>query len=213
MLALRFPSASSRPNVPLAGQPGAGSFVAVEGQRTRRRGGVMSREDEIDVAAAAQPFGRTPVPRLSGNRVSPIDAASSPAGPSSFVGAREQTYDGSLMDESRTPQEATLKSLPPSLSPELMPRHVAFIMDGNSRWARERGLPTSAGHSAGYRSLREIVQLSAYWGVKVLTVFAFSSENWLRPKVSKLISFPNHRFSSADLIFAACDPRRRWISC
>lgn len=142
----------------------------------------MSREDEIDVAAAAQPFGRTPVPRLSGNRVSPIDAASSPAGPSSFVGAREQTYDGSLMDESRTPQEATLKSLPPSLNPELMPRHVAFIMDGNSRWARERGLPTSAGHSAGYRSLREIVQLSAFWGVKVLTVFAFSSENWLRPK-------------------------------
>ncbi|CAA6661685.1 unnamed protein product [Spirodela intermedia] len=80
------------------------------------------------------------------------------------------------------PPEAALVPFPPGLTPELMPRHVAFIMDGNSRWAKERGLPTSAGHEAGYRSLREIVRLSSYWGIKVLTVFAFSSENWLRPK-------------------------------
>ncbi|KAH9701678.1 dehydrodolichyl diphosphate synthase 2 [Citrus sinensis] len=60
-----------------------------------------------------------------------------------------------------------------------MPRHVAVIMDGNVRWARQRGLPSSAGHEAGVRSLRELVELCCRWGVKVLTVFAFSYDNWV----------------------------------
>ncbi|KAJ6837474.1 uncharacterized protein M6B38_121015 [Iris pallida] len=72
--------------------------------------------------------------------------------------------------------------LPEGLTRESLPRHVAVIMDGNSRWARARGLPSSAGHEAGYRSLREIVRLSHKWGIKALTVYAFSTENWLRPK-------------------------------
>ncbi|XP_073006433.1 cis-prenyltransferase 4, chloroplastic-like [Typha latifolia] len=74
------------------------------------------------------------------------------------------------------------KKLPSRLLPELLPRHVAVIMDGNARWARARGLPVSMGHEAGYRSLKEVVKLSLQWGIRVLTVFAFSSENWFRSK-------------------------------
>jgi len=69
------------------------------------------------------------------------------------------------------------------LRAELLPRHVAVVMDGNSRWARARGLPSAAGHEAGRRALEEVVRLSRAWGVRALTAFAFSHENWSRPKV------------------------------
>ncbi|KAH9626714.1 hypothetical protein KSS87_017413 [Heliosperma pusillum] len=78
------------------------------------------------------------------------------------------------------------EELPEGLQREAMPRHVAVIMDGNVRWARQRGLPGGAGHEAGVRSLRKLVELCCRWGIKVLTVFAFSYDNWVRPK--KLIS-------------------------
>ncbi len=61
------------------------------------------------------------------------------------------------------------------------PRHVAIIMDGNGRWARERGLPRPFGHQAGMRSVREVVEGCLEAGVEVLTLFAFSQENWQRP--------------------------------
>lgn len=77
--------------------------------------------------------------------------------------------------------------VPEGLSPDLMPRHVAVIMDGNGRWAKGRALPASAGHQEGVRVLKEMVKLSCKWGIRVLTVFAFSSENWLRPKVSSAL--------------------------
>ena len=72
----------------------------------------------------------------------------------------------------------------------LVPAHVAVIMDGNGRWARSRGMPRHAGHRAGVKSVREMVQIAARSGVSYLTVFAFSSENWRRPaeEVSKLMS-------------------------
>lgn len=76
--------------------------------------------------------------------------------------------------------------LPAGLRRESMPRHVAVIMDGNVRWARRRGLPSGSGHQAGARALRELVHLSLKWGIRVLTVFAFSCDNWVRPKVSAL---------------------------
>ena len=63
-----------------------------------------------------------------------------------------------------------------------VPRHVAIIMDGNNRWARERGLKGSRGHVAGVDGLRAVVEHSSESGVDVLTVFAFSSENWQRPR-------------------------------
>ena len=62
-----------------------------------------------------------------------------------------------------------------------MPRHVAIVMDGNGRWAKKRFLPRLAGHRQGYESLRRMVDLCLQRGIGVLTVFAFSSENWKRP--------------------------------
>ncbi|MBK6495154.1 MAG: di-trans,poly-cis-decaprenylcistransferase [Gemmatimonadetes bacterium] len=62
-----------------------------------------------------------------------------------------------------------------------VPRHVAIIMDGNGRWAQERGLSRPAGHQAGMRSVREAVEGCLAAGVEVLTLFAFSQENWQRP--------------------------------
>ena len=61
------------------------------------------------------------------------------------------------------------------------PEHVAIIMDGNGRWAKQRGLPRAAGHRAGIKTLREIVEYCSDHGIHALTVYAFSSENWRRP--------------------------------
>jgi undecaprenyl diphosphate synthase len=62
-----------------------------------------------------------------------------------------------------------------------LPRHIAIVMDGNGRWARQRFLPHVAGHRAGVETARQIVQHCAKLNIKVLSLFAFSSENWLRP--------------------------------
>jgi len=69
----------------------------------------------------------------------------------------------------------------PKAQPAL-PRHLAIIMDGNRRWARERGLPGVEGHRAGATALRETVRASARAGLEILTVFAFSEENWKRER-------------------------------
>ena len=61
-----------------------------------------------------------------------------------------------------------------------LPRHVAIIMDGNRRWARERGLPEAQGHAAGVEAIRPIVERSVELGVEVLSIYAFSRENWQR---------------------------------
>jgi len=63
-----------------------------------------------------------------------------------------------------------------------LPRHLAIIMDGNGRWAKQRGLPRVAGHRAGVKALQKIVNFSATEGIEILTVYAFSSENWKRPR-------------------------------
>jgi undecaprenyl diphosphate synthase len=63
-----------------------------------------------------------------------------------------------------------------------VPRHVALIMDGNGRWARERGLPRIAGHQAGTENIRRITTRAAELGIEFLTLWAFSTENWRRPK-------------------------------
>ena len=63
----------------------------------------------------------------------------------------------------------------------IVPRHVAIIMDGNNRWAKKRFLPGVAGHKAGVNAVRAVVEVCAEAGVEVLTLFAFSSENWQRP--------------------------------
>ena len=74
------------------------------------------------------------------------------------------------------------KEKPAEVDFDHLPRHVAIIMDGNGRWATSRGLPRSAGHAAGVEALREIIRASDDWGVKYLTIYAFSTENWSRSK-------------------------------
>lgn len=63
-----------------------------------------------------------------------------------------------------------------------VPKHVAIIMDGNGRWAQARGLPRLAGHRAGTENIRRILEGCVEYGVKVLTIYAFSTENWQRPE-------------------------------
>jgi len=63
-----------------------------------------------------------------------------------------------------------------------IPKHIAIIMDGNGRWAKERGLPRIAGHRQGINRTREIIKAASETGIKALTLFAFSAENWQRPK-------------------------------
>ncbi|SDY70875.1 undecaprenyl diphosphate synthase [Evansella caseinilytica] len=66
--------------------------------------------------------------------------------------------------------------------PEKMPKHVAIIMDGNGRWAKKRGLPRIAGHREGMNVVRKIVKRANKLGINILTLYAFSTENWKRPK-------------------------------
>ena len=61
------------------------------------------------------------------------------------------------------------------------PRHVAIVMDGNGRWATERGLPRTAGHRAGAKAARAAIEACGSLGIEILTLYSFSSENWKRP--------------------------------
>ncbi|MEX0800614.1 MAG: polyprenyl diphosphate synthase [Dehalococcoidia bacterium] len=73
-------------------------------------------------------------------------------------------------------------SAPPPLPLPQVPQHVAIIMDGNGRWAQRRGLPRMAGHRAGTDNVRRVIERFADYGVRYLTLYAFSTENWNRPK-------------------------------
>lgn len=64
----------------------------------------------------------------------------------------------------------------------VLPRHIAIVMDGNGRWAKKRGLPRSAGHIAGAKTFKNIARYCNKIGLEYLTVYAFSTENWKRPK-------------------------------
>lgn len=68
------------------------------------------------------------------------------------------------------------------IDPENLPLHVGIIMDGNGRWAKRRGLPRSAGHRAGAQNLRTITEFAEQMGIRYITAYAFSTENWKRPK-------------------------------
>ncbi|KAI3836875.1 hypothetical protein MKW98_005208 [Papaver atlanticum] len=72
--------------------------------------------------------------------------------------------------------------LPAGLRRELLPKHVALIADGNRRWAKGKGMPSILGYGAGARSLLKFADLCCNWGIEVLTVFVFSTENWVRPR-------------------------------
>ena len=74
------------------------------------------------------------------------------------------------------------KSKKTNIADLTLPRHIAIIMDGNGRWAKKRALPRSAGHSAGSKNFKDIARYCNKIGLEYLTVYAFSTENWKRPK-------------------------------
>ncbi|CAN6443053.1 unnamed protein product [Victoria cruziana] len=111
--------------------------------------------------------------RRSGCRFSPCPSLDSAA----------KTYAACGGNEVQDEEKGRRSSLPEGLHTGCLPQHVAVIMDGNYRWARRKGLPVAAGHEAGIRSLQEVVRLSCAWGIPILTVFAFSMDNWNRPQV------------------------------
>ena len=71
--------------------------------------------------------------------------------------------------------------LPNDIDPLCLPQHVAVIMDGNGRWANQRCLPRVVGHRQGARALKDLLRCCKDWGIKALTAYAFSTENWRRP--------------------------------
>ncbi|NET49995.1 MAG: di-trans,poly-cis-decaprenylcistransferase, partial [Merismopedia sp. SIO2A8] len=77
--------------------------------------------------------------------------------------------------------QTLLQELPSDLDQDRLPRHVAVIMDGNGRWAKRRGLPRIMGHRQGVDVLKNLLRCCQDWGVKALTAYAFSTENWGRP--------------------------------
>ncbi len=78
-------------------------------------------------------------------------------------------------------EPADKRPVVPPFDSERVPRHIAIIMDGNGRWARERGQPRVMGHRAGVETVRRVLTACDEWGVGFLTLYAFSSENWNRP--------------------------------
>jgi undecaprenyl diphosphate synthase len=79
-------------------------------------------------------------------------------------------------------QQTDWQSLPADLNPQRLPNHVAVIMDGNGRWAQNRGWPRFVGHQRGVDALKDLLRCCRDWGVRALTAYAFSSENWGRPQ-------------------------------
>ena len=77
--------------------------------------------------------------------------------------------------------DARIEVCPAEINPQRLPAHVAVIMDGNGRWAQSRGLPRVMGHRAGVEALKATLRRCSDWGVKALTAYAFSTENWSRP--------------------------------
>ena len=74
-------------------------------------------------------------------------------------------------------------SLKEEIHKDKLPNHVAIIMDGNGRWAKQQGLMRVIGHENGTKAVRQVVEASAELGIKNLTLYAFSTENWNRPKL------------------------------
>ncbi|GAX41351.1 undecaprenyl diphosphate synthase [Tolypothrix sp. NIES-4075] len=81
-----------------------------------------------------------------------------------------------------TVHHTELQYLPADLKRELLPKHVAVIMDGNGRWAKRQGLPRIIGHKHGVDALKDLLRCCKDWGIAALTAYAFSTENWKRPQ-------------------------------
>ena len=96
-------------------------------------------------------------------------------------GERSEDFCGAKVSASLSGEPSGLPRHEHVKEEKTLPRHIAVIMDGNGRWAKKRGLPRTAGHSAGADAFRKIARYSHKLGVQYLTVYAFSTENWKRP--------------------------------
>jgi len=93
----------------------------------------------------------------------------------------QQAIEAYARIHAKFPDEADPETLLPDVHPLKIPKHVAVIMDGNGRWAEERGFPRIFGHKNGTASVRTAIETCAKLGIEVLTLYSFSSENWSRP--------------------------------
>ena len=104
---------------------------------------------------------------------------------------------------------------PIPMSAFAMPRHVAIIMDGNGRWASARGLPRGEGHRRGVEALRKTVRAAGEMGIRFLTIFSFSAENWSRPPseirdlLGLLRRFIRNDLAELCLLYTSPSPRDR----
>src|ERR1700724_1665212 len=101
---------------------------------------------------------------------------------------------------------------PPAIPPEFLPRHVALVMDGNGRWAKQRGLPRTEGHKRGEASLMDVLMGGIELGIKYISAYAFSTENWRRhpDEVAFLMSFNRDVIHRRREELAAAGVRIRW---
>ncbi|KAG8371176.1 hypothetical protein BUALT_Bualt13G0059800 [Buddleja alternifolia] len=111
-----------------------------------------------------------------GNRPNILDCFSPLISKSRLATAFDSTAKAEIDDDKSVIQ------LPGDLWPELLPKHVALIMDGHGRWAKNRGLPIQHAHFEGVQKLKHLILNCRKFGIKVLTVYVFSTENWNRPK-------------------------------
>ena len=101
---------------------------------------------------------------------------------------------------------------PPAIPPKLIPRHVAIVMDGNGRWAKDRGLRRTEGHKRGEASLFDVIEGCIELGIPYLSAYAFSTENWKRSpdEVAWLMGFNRDVIHRRRDEFDALDVRIRW---
>ena len=81
------------------------------------------------------------------------------------------------------PLDSNFADKPMNIEKEMLPKHLAIIMDGNGRWAKQQGKQRIFGHERGAKTVREIIQEASQLGIPYLTLYAFSTENWNRPKL------------------------------
>ena len=93
-----------------------------------------------------------------------------------------------IFETTNSEQRVPKKLIDSFIDPRIIPQHVAVIMDGNGRWAKEQGKPRTYGHYAGAERLKEIVRIADNIGVKALSAYAFSTENWIPFKTSTRLS-------------------------
>src|SRR5947207_13173998 len=93
---------------------------------------------------------------------------------------RDTRRGASVSTSVRPPEPHAGGARPPAIAPELLPRHVALVMDGNGRWGKERGLPRTEGHKRGEHSLFDVIMGAIELGIPYLSAYAFSTENWRR---------------------------------